>query len=45
VGLTGLVTATGLAGWFFIERPLGKMMRNLLWSQLSLFQNRPAVDG
>ena len=36
--LTSLVVMTGLAGWFVIERPLGKMMRMVLKTQLSRFR-------
>ena len=44
LGLTALATATGLAGWFFIERPLGKLTRVLLGSRLPQ-RRRPVADG
>jgi hypothetical protein len=44
--LTSLVVITGLAGWFVIERPLGKMMRMVLKTQLSRFRpSREVLDG
>lgn len=33
--LTGLVTASGVGCWFFLERPLGNMMRNFLRLRVS----------
>jgi peptidoglycan/LPS O-acetylase OafA/YrhL len=44
LSLTALVTATGLAGWLFIERPLGKLTRILLGSRLPQ-RRRPQADG